>query len=257
MPNNIYTPITTLDPSDIWITPQWVSDALTTEPGHLVSPMPTKFSYPLGYNPTFTDPLRYLDFDQMNRRLNHTIVRYRGKICEVQSWRPDTLDLVVFYLEGTVDNHLIHSSDIDLDISSVPLGFINYKESSFYIQRIPIRRQTQGVSPEVCYFHPIHKKTKQANGWNLLKSKDFVQCANNKYPKFLSIFKGIKDNKILSGAFHKRFALVQDDLGIVKIKHLTDTIGWIPPKEEHVILPDSIQNPIFQKFFTSIGVEVR
>src|SRR5690606_31392271 len=43
---------------------------------------------------------------------------------------------------------LLDANDEELDISSIPLGYVNIGRDSIYCSRVPIRRAKQGVSPD-------------------------------------------------------------------------------------------------------------
>ncbi len=214
--------------------------------------------FPTNISHELTEPLRYIDYEQLYRRLHNTIVRYQNRLVHCEVPEGDSLDLCISFLEGDKIQRRIHSSDVDLDISSLPLGYTNYNGHAWYIQRIPTRKQHQGITPEICCYQPASPSAKRpTNSWYFFKSKDFVDSVHNRFSSFDYAFHSVYTQQNISHAFHRRFALLSDDLNLIKVKHLTKTIGYFPPSKNYLILPKENDNPLFRKYFTSLGVEIR
>lgn len=88
--------------------------------------------------------LRYLSAQDVNMRLMKTIIRYRGRLVFVQGCHEDLKVSLIDVKSNT--NILAHSSDVDLDISSIELGWINAGKGACHVSRIAQNSQKQGVA---------------------------------------------------------------------------------------------------------------
>lgn len=111
--------------------------------------------FPLNYtkNLVITNPLRYDNPHDVGMRLKGTIIRYKNRPVYVSSVH-ETLEIDLEPLLPYPGNRFtVHSSDIDLDVSSVPLGWTNLNEHTLYLMRAAKNSQKQGVDPRsLTYF---------------------------------------------------------------------------------------------------------
>jgi len=124
--------------------------------------------------------------DDIRARLHHTIIRHKGTpfIAEVDS--TGTIGLVDL-VKGELIRR-VEPDDADLDISSIPLGYVNFagrKKLAVYLKREPLRRFKQGV--EISY---LTQKTLGEEGsinfGSLQQCQGLVDCVMNKYPTVVS-----------------------------------------------------------------------
>lgn len=203
-------------------------------------------------------PLRYDSQNDVRMRLNGTIVRWRTEPIIVSDYGEDLLLKGKRLSNGRTLPDLIHSSDEDLDISSPPLGYLNYNGRAYYVQRIPIRKQLQGFHPDVATIFSESASDTPENTYSLIKSKHMADTIKNIYPNgYESLQALLKSKNVLSIAFHRRWALVKDELGIIKLRHNIQTIGWFPPKKDYCILSEELTNPIYEKQLSDNGIIIR
>lgn len=93
---------------------------------------------------------RYPNASDASLRLRHTIIRWRGRFFYVSDVLPEAL--LVWGMKEPEDKYLLHYNDPNIDVSSIPLGYIN-AEVPYYLLRSPIRSQRQGV--EVSRLRPF------------------------------------------------------------------------------------------------------
>lgn len=191
---------------------------------------------------TLTDPLRYELSDDIMRRLVGTVVRYKGRPIEVLDLAPSSghLRIVARDLIGDSSsspsfNIIIHSSDVELDISSPPLGFSNAEEapSSIYVARQPTRSQNQGVyfNRLICYGDSVEQ------GYPFTK-KAFGRMVLGEYPNFSECADRIRGNKPNSSLAFGRYLGLQGtgDKEVLAIKHLINNVGVYYPSESRGFL---------------------
>lgn len=209
---------------------------------------------------TLTDPLRYDRGSDVIMRLHDTVIRYRGKPVHVKALSEESLFVKIKYLDkNKFETEHVHSSDIDLDISSPPLGYLNANRYAFYVSRIPTRKQKQGFCTEVSnYFVESINGHNELNVTKYFYDKPLYDTITNHYPtgpQALEIILSKKD--INSIAFHRKFALLRDELNIIKLKSIGRTIGWQPPNKDYFIIPEQYANPIYETALRSQGLEIR
>lgn len=139
-------------------------------------------------------------------RLSDTVIRYKGKTVYLSHkgmWNYVALDLAT---RGSCD---IDIRDKDVDISPLPLGYVNYQVNAYYVQRKPERRWKQGLSPTSVVFH----RKGILGGADLVISKEFSDCVNNIYPSVGDTVNKLVVGEAASIAFSRDFCLVCNERG--------------------------------------------
>ena len=158
-------------------------------------------------------------------RLHGTVVRYRGNafFCAV-----DGPEIELRTLTNDRVYARIRPEDPDLDISSLPLGFVNYsrERTVVHIRREPVRRYKQGVDPQAMTYVNLNPK-KLVRG-EVFKDQGFQENIANKYPNFEQALKMITSSRDNwdSIALSRDVALLKD-AGTIKVFISTDEVGFI------------------------------
>ena len=123
---------------------------------------------------------RYNANSDAGMRLGRTLIRYEDKLYYVKDV-VGPCDLICWDLESSEDV-LLNANDSKLDISSIPLGYLNNQNiSAFYPMRRPTRSQRQGVDTgRLMYFSPFHRQTIGMGGIDLWPA--FRKLHENSYP---------------------------------------------------------------------------
>lgn len=101
---------------------------------------------------------RYDNPTDANMRLKGTLIRYRGQAAYVTSINDNLyLTLELLYKKALSHDYIfVHSSDIDVDISSPPLGWANFENTPLYLMRTAKNSQKQGINPSsMMFFSPL------------------------------------------------------------------------------------------------------
>lgn len=189
----------------------------------------------------------------VQQKLDSCIFRYKGVPYYVRG-KNATLSLYVLGNQNENAAHQIPYNDPDLDISSIPLGYVNVPNPSdkgayfvYYFTRIPVRRVKQGVTTENTNMSALPGANKMAQKSNVMFSKSMTDSIIGNFPKLDIALKELrrlvasKDAEILQGksarfeiAISRSIALVIDQMGIIRVYHKNVYIGWIAP-DDYVI----------------------
>lgn len=91
---------------------------------------------------------RYDTAGDAHMRLAGTLVRFNNQPVLIK--KVVDLNCLAWDLRPGSKNIMFHANDKRLDISSIPLGFVNADGNGFYVVRNPARSQRQGVALENC-----------------------------------------------------------------------------------------------------------
>jgi len=171
----------------------------------------------------------------LSARLDRTFIRYRGRAYYCRVVADGMLSLQRPYLnkdEGTVQT--VASNDPDLDVSSLPLGYIQWGSNAVYLKRQPGRRYKQGVDISSVCANPNSMPIEE-----LLFSESFANMTDNKYPTMASVVKFIKSNKSLrvgtsSLALSRDVAIFWSGK-VFKVRYKNEEVGYIDPKNPLVV----------------------
>lgn len=140
--------------------------------------------------------------------------------------------------------------DDKIDISSVPLGYVNYIpwKAVFYLTRQPTRKVKQGLTIQnvkSSYFPGVQFITDNhfyPKAQEILFHKSFKESVMGQFPGLQNALKGLRgihksENRgHYSAAISQDIALLIDEQGIIKVYYKNDYVGWIPPNEFTVLV---------------------
>lgn len=104
----------------------------------------------------------------------------------------------LYYPLNSKSSYIKDIRNIELNIEPVELGFLNYRDKVTYLRRSPQRRWKQGLSIG-SVVSPVNK--------TVFYSKSFSNIVVNRYPSLEECDKLLKENKKISCAFHRKWAL--------------------------------------------------
>lgn len=152
-----------------------------------------------------------------------------------------------------------------LDISTVPLGYTNYRGEAYYIERGPIRRYKQGIDDQAVRVSMCGRLRGGGIGVrtkDLMFSKEFEASILGKYPTaercIETLRKKAEDGVDYSGsmAFGRHNAMTVDAMGIIKVYHRNEYVGWIAPGSRVINVPSHDCSWIVSKELSGFGVEI-
>ena len=171
-----------------------------------------------------TSELRYFSAADFTHRLSNCIIKYKEKPVYVLGNEGLAIDMQDS-LTGVVYRG-IHSSDTDIDVRSVPLGYWNSNNGAKFVCRQPSRRAIQGVHPSNIIW--ITRYNGQFNSLPIrngeVMSKTFFEMLNELYPTLEQCFKDLK-GQVTSVAFKRKLAVSVDDIGLNKLEMMGSPIA--------------------------------
>ncbi len=203
-----------------------------------------------------TDPIRYLNGDDVHRRLHNTIVRYKGIPVYCVQCTYDGMSLNLRPLRTTTFVYTnIHSSDEDLDVSSPPLGYLNTETCCVYVQRMATRKQHQGFCAHVANCH--YEGILGASIASYFAGPAFADLIENKYPSIEEAIEHLNNKvNIQSIAFHRKFAFRSTFEGI-DVHHICKKIGQLDSNNFTVLLNPRFHTPVIETQLQKLGLETQ
>lgn len=207
--------------------------------------------------------LRYDRDEDVQARLSGTIVRYQGNPIFIDAVNVRNPLHVLAHDCITKVKFDIHSSDVELDISSPPLGYVNTEDNCTYLTRVPARRFKQGVDAgAVDYFWPMEAlkavtKGKEnddrddegirlrlggrragGGGWRV-QEHHLAKTILNDYPIFdRDLEHYLKHKGTQARAISRKVALAYVNQKMCAIFHTNNHIGfWFYENHEAYLLP--------------------
>lgn len=177
---------------------------------------------------------RYLSVGDAAMRLNHTIIRdVEGEPLLIYEF-PGGEPAFTFRANRMLDGKqgLYNANDRDLDISSIPLGFVSSQGIPIFFSRHPYRRQKQGYD----YNHSLAYNTILEtfdDGRELFRHRDgfyrdFRNCVVGSYPSFSRALTKVKDKTHNGEAFARALAVIRKDQYIL-LNLCGENIGVLRP----------------------------
>lgn len=166
----------------------------------------------------------YDSVDDGARRLSKTVVMHKGE----PVWLQDVMGLNTdqqatisrLPLKIGKDLEVVSLVRDDFEIRQLPcLGYVDYKGSSYYIRRIPVRQGKQGYFEETTEI-PVNHQGYIPTFKQLISTTEFVSMMMNKYPKFDKVFEEIiESDEETSKSFKKTFSLSMDDMSCLALNY--------------------------------------
>lgn len=188
------------------------------------------------------EQLRYDNDNDIVSRLVGTIIRYKNNPFLVQGVQPE-YPLHIFGRDISTNKVIesIHTSDVELDISSPPLGYVNTRSECAFVSRSPARRWKQGVDPGALdYFWPAsEKETSGASSHKFQVNHEGISdTIRGIYPSFdHNLIRDLQDGVYMSRAVGRKLAFKRSrDVKHLLIYHMSNNIGLFSIEDSSVFL---------------------
>jgi len=201
----------------------------------------------------------YVTYDDVRMKLHGAYVTYKGTLyfamAESKQQPGGNNHLVHLYrpkdrsrdATSKADPFVVDYRSDDVDISSIPLGYVNHNGKAHYLERHPFRKNAQGASPS---------NIVNAGDYNVFYSDSMDVLINNNYPSFMDALSKIEEDEVESIAFSRIFALKRNDLNkrLVEVLLRKRPIGFVMGKS--ISLYESPERSFIVKKLTQAGVEL-
>lgn len=196
------------------------------------------------------NPLRYPSGNDASMRLLGTIVRYKGEPVYISDV-PGQNQATATYLKDNGKGahfHINPNDDQTVDISSVPLGYMTHNSTPYYLQRVPERRQKQGLDTR----RVIIRKDKSS--MNLDQTLNgYWRDLNN---TILDIgWRPLTAALSAGGAINRYFAVEIGSDKIRKFCFMGETIGFFRTGTNRVFLNKTYRTPHFIRLVNNLGIQ--
>lgn len=137
----------------------------------------------------------------------------------------------------------------DVEVRSPPLGFVNTKDTVYWVFRPPYRKQKQGLCTENCCFSQLEEKDFDRISTRQMCTQSFENMLLDKYPSY--------EDAMESGvhrAFHKQFAIMKNEGQPCKLLHLNRCVALYDKAKEAWSIKPEEYNSILQMSLEELGV---
>lgn len=197
--------------------------------------------------------------NDLGQRLNDTVCRYKGLPVRVRYAGDSNLEL--YNLTGKRPTLVIPSTDPELDISGMPLGYVQLSSDTVaYASRKSARIYKQGVTSECLVMNWI-TPSKSKNVLVNIFSASFENMFLNKYPSLEDAKKLLRvpntQSSITEIAISRDVALSYDhDMQFTYVHYKAKRVGYIIKDENTVITPSSDYAWLISKNLSSFAWKV-
>lgn len=166
----------------------------------------------------------------LSQRLDRTFIRYDDQVYYCRYAGPTTLQLTSPVANGSLPTN-VSINDDKLDVSSLPLGYLQFGSYVYYLSRYPGRRYKQGVCQESLIFSPQLIVPMD----EVLFSQGFVNMVEDKYPNMPAVIKAIKRAAPALAMSRETAIFFDADNKIYKVKYKQEEVGYINPEIPTVV----------------------
>ena len=161
----------------------------------------------------------YESLADLRMRLNGTVVLHKGDPVFVSV--EDSTNWETVYLASLTSGKNYRVSYKELDTSSPQLGYMNWKDNAYYVERISGRWQFQGLRQEGLTIRDLGRN---AIG-NYLTSKSFASCILADHPTLKSALDDVLNFRAIKRAFHRDLAVGRGAQGRINLYYKDTVIG--------------------------------
>lgn len=155
----------------------------------------------------------YTNVDYAHSRLLNTWVRFKGKPVLVESvYRDDESGKIMLAIKDFAADKRHKVDIVDLDLSSMPLGFVNFRGSSIFLYRMPMRNDwRQGIRSSNTGAKSPSGMMGGMNRSRVFASKQFSNSVLGVYPSMEECVEDVVNDEWMSKSFSKHFSVVKQD----------------------------------------------
>ncbi len=196
----------------------------------------------------------------LEARLHGTIIRYNNHpyFCRYNG----SNSLILYHVNQTDSEFkTIKGNDVLLDISSVPLGYIQQGDKVAYLTRKPHRRYKQGIDDSALLWHTIDEEEGPQNFPRSLRGNLYTQATIDmilgNYPALDKVM-DIKPDRAVEVAISRDVAVrYRPALQMWDVFLRRRCVGWVPPGTRTVVVPSNDMGWVVSLYLTGFNWEVK
>lgn len=197
-------------------------------------------------------------------RLNETFVRYKGEYYfATQSPEDQDTKLQLRLVHDKALVCVIDANDPDLDVSSLPLGYVQFRSwnECIFMSRLPYRRQRQAVSIDSVAVYGVFNIAQYPPVRDYFHQKFFINNLKGEFPTYDAVVSSIKantgkDTEKIARAFDRCFCILYSKGSDVLLQYNCTNIGKINLETKVVTLLPEHNHSVFTMKLAELGVPV-
>lgn len=197
------------------------------------------------------------------RRLDKTIVRYKGHPCELRVMGNERFDLRPISGDSRFEPTSILPTDPDLDIASLLasyagtefMGYFEGTQYAFWVERRPIRNFQQGICTRNVKTFVLTQNGLEGSHPENIYSSGFEKMILNQYDNLDNVLKKMCQKGVVSIPVSRKVALRRNK-DVISVFYLREEVGWITPGTRVVHIPKSIDAWIVSKYLSELSWEI-
>lgn len=194
----------------------------------------------------------YNNASDRHQRLSDTYCLWEGRVVFINYFEDY---LFTATRAGSTRQEQIDIRDNRFSAHPFSLGWFNQGDSAFYLSRNAYRTSKQGLVPRNLTLCEADGREVPTNGRiRILDALDYI--VSGTYPSMSDAIRVLNGTKGRSVALSRTVALRTDEIGIIKVSHHTDTIGWYSRSEGFCRVPDSPKAVWYTKFLAELGCKI-
>lgn len=176
----------------------------------------------------------YVTYQDVSSRLNNCYCVYKGEVHIIQAsvkQEPGGNNHKVYITSlknyrnvpyrGVNDKaKIVDYRDEEVDISALPLGFVNYEGDAVLIERAPMRRNQAGTCPANIICWPT-------NDNSCAYTEAMNTLVDNKYPEWNKAILSLREDEAESVAVSHTVALFKGESGVINVYLRKRSVGFI------------------------------
>lgn len=175
---------------------------------------------------------RYNNSADAHMRLDRSIVKYKDIPVYLEQVS-DTIHFTLQPLDGVSKvPATISANSEDLNVASVPLGYVNIDGDVLHLSRVPARQQKQGITPSVLtYFREGGENVYiDPDGWPA-SFEAIDNTIRGVFPSAQEAYKEIVSGNALGRAFSRNYAFssTEETPNVIRLRMSLNTIGFLLP----------------------------
>lgn len=192
-----------------------------------------------------------------NSRLHNSVVLYDGRPVNVIVVDHTRFDITPIHTESKDKTISIKPDDPLLDISTPPLGWMNYgnvdnpQGYAVYLERLPVRKWRQGLCHQNSHAFVLSREgLVKRNSRDYIYTKGYENLVDRTYPDLDTAIKFLVNKKI-SIALNREIGLVMKG-ETVSVYYKTSEVGYFNLEDRIVHIPKETNSEIISRLLSGI-----
>lgn len=206
--------------------------------------------------------VRFATAADVRMRLHDTFLRYKNNHYYALHPGPEdrTINLILNDIVTKKPVITIDANDPELDVTSPPLGYVQYPKwnDCVFISRIPFRRQKQGVSHDSVSVYSVWDMRERMHSRDYFHTEFFLSNLSGVFPTYGGVLASINKSKEtkIARAFDRSFCILHNKEKETLLQYNCTNIGVIDTTTKLVTLYPEHNHSVFTMKLAELGASV-